>query len=69
MKRNILWTPVRGSHLNVILRDKDDPEQTAAASLRGTTIHVHWANGLTHDEVTEALKSWWPLATKVEFPV
>lgn len=68
MKRNILYTPVRGSFLNVILKDKDDPEKTVGATLQGTTIHVHWCDGFTHDEVLQALEQWWPAATKMEFP-
>lgn len=67
-QRNILFIPVRGSRLNVILKDKDDPKNTAAASLQGTTIHVHWADGFTHDEVKQVLKPWWPAATDMEFP-
>lgn len=67
-QRSILYRPVRGGHLNVILKDKNAPGDTTAASLQGTTIHVHWADGFTHDEVTQALRVWWPAATDVEFP-
>lgn len=67
-QRKILYTPVRGSHLNVMLKDTNAPGDTAAASLRGTTIHVHWHDGFTRDEVTQAFREWWPAATNVEFP-
>jgi hypothetical protein len=72
MKRNILYMPQQGARRSerrsVRLRDKDDPESTASASLRGTTIHVHWYDGFTPGEVISALRPWWPAATEVEFP-
>ena len=64
-QRNTLYVPMRNG---VMLKDKDDPVKSVGASLRGNTIHVHWADGFTPDEVKHALKPWWPLATKVEFP-
>jgi hypothetical protein len=66
--RQVLYTPVRGSHLNVMLKDKSSPGDTVAASLRGTTIYVHWHDGFTRGEATRALKIWWPAATDAEFP-
>ena len=64
-QRNILFVPMRGG---VMLKDKNHPTKTVGASLRGTTIHVHWADGFTPNEVKQALRPWWPAATDMEFP-
>lgn len=72
MERNILHMPGQGRRRSdsrsVRLKDTDDPDCTVGATLRGTTIHVHWADGFTPDEVEQALRVWWPAATNVEFP-